>query len=296
MYKTLVVLEYCIVCGAEAVVSYARDNLYVIKTLNQFQYIDDNARDQGVNVRQKSRDIVDLLSDEDRLAEARRTRTLPNRRASDVEPLTMGLGSRRGSNNLSIATTTSNSSRPSFDDLQGCSEEEAMRRAMEESKRLHDEAEERRRLNSRPQAREGTLIMSDVSTPPLSLTDLKNTDNLLDMDDAEFAQVLDRSISQRPSTSNDDLSHLYHQQKTPPLTNPFEPDVASNSKVDPFSDVFAVKALPPAKTNDPFADVLLPHAPVNHLSGHAIAKPAMPVNLTPHFSTQPRRPEDGQQQ
>jgi epsin len=53
---------------------YFRDNIYVIKTLKEFQYIDEEGKDQGANVRQKAKDITNLLQDEGRLREERRNR------------------------------------------------------------------------------------------------------------------------------------------------------------------------------------------------------------------------------
>ena len=53
---------------------YFRDNAYVIKTLKEFQYIDEDGKDQGANVRQKAKDISNLLMDESRLREERNAR------------------------------------------------------------------------------------------------------------------------------------------------------------------------------------------------------------------------------
>ena len=53
---------------------YFRDNIYVVKTLKEFQYIDEDGKDQGANVRQKAKDITNLLQDESRLREERRAR------------------------------------------------------------------------------------------------------------------------------------------------------------------------------------------------------------------------------
>ena len=67
---------------------YARDNVNTIRTLNQFQYIDDQGRDQGMQVREKAREIVHLLSDEDLMAEAKRIKALPRRlRSASTEPV-----------------------------------------------------------------------------------------------------------------------------------------------------------------------------------------------------------------
>jgi epsin len=43
---------------------YFRDNLYVIKTLEEFQHVDKDGKDQGGNVRAKARFISSLLQDE----------------------------------------------------------------------------------------------------------------------------------------------------------------------------------------------------------------------------------------
>lgn len=51
-----------------------RDNIYVIKTLKEFQYIDDLQKDQGANVRQKAKDITNLLQDDARLRQERKSR------------------------------------------------------------------------------------------------------------------------------------------------------------------------------------------------------------------------------
>lgn len=52
--KALKVLDYCLHEGSELVVTWARKNDYIIKTLNQFQYIDEDGRDVGLNGRAPS--------------------------------------------------------------------------------------------------------------------------------------------------------------------------------------------------------------------------------------------------
>ena len=72
--QSLTVLDYCLHQGSENVVIYFRDNVYIIKTLKEFQYLDEDGKDQGANVRQKAKDITNLLLDESRLREERRAR------------------------------------------------------------------------------------------------------------------------------------------------------------------------------------------------------------------------------
>lgn len=47
--KSLKVLDYCLHEGSELVVTWARKNIYIIKTLREFQYVDEDGRDVGQN-------------------------------------------------------------------------------------------------------------------------------------------------------------------------------------------------------------------------------------------------------
>lgn len=47
--KSLKVLDYCLHEGSELVVTWARKNVYIIKTLREFMYVDDDGRDVGQN-------------------------------------------------------------------------------------------------------------------------------------------------------------------------------------------------------------------------------------------------------
>ena len=47
--KSLKVLDYCLHEGSELVVTWARKNVFLVKTLREFQYIDDDGKDVGQN-------------------------------------------------------------------------------------------------------------------------------------------------------------------------------------------------------------------------------------------------------
>lgn len=47
--KALKVLDYCLHEGSELVVTWSHKNLFIIKTLREFQYIDEDGRDVGQN-------------------------------------------------------------------------------------------------------------------------------------------------------------------------------------------------------------------------------------------------------
>lgn len=70
VYKSLVLLDYLVKCGSEKVATQCRENIYSIETLRDFQHIEEN-RDQGLNVREKAKQMVSLLYDEERLKNER---------------------------------------------------------------------------------------------------------------------------------------------------------------------------------------------------------------------------------
>ncbi|KAF9464153.1 hypothetical protein BDZ94DRAFT_1216949 [Collybia nuda] len=72
IYKALQLLEYLIKHGSERVVDDARSHISTLKMLRNFHYIDDKGKDEGVNVRNRSRELVELLSDVDKIRAERR--------------------------------------------------------------------------------------------------------------------------------------------------------------------------------------------------------------------------------
>ncbi|KAL8593220.1 hypothetical protein ACOMHN_009875 [Nucella lapillus] len=71
VYKSLVLLDYIIKTGSEKVAQQCKDNFHAIKTLTSFQHIDVDNKDQGMNVREKAKQLVSLLSDDERLKNER---------------------------------------------------------------------------------------------------------------------------------------------------------------------------------------------------------------------------------
>uniref|UniRef100_A0AAQ4S5V5 Epsin 3a n=1 Tax=Gasterosteus aculeatus aculeatus TaxID=481459 RepID=A0AAQ4S5V5_GASAC len=71
VYKALTLLDYLIKTGSERVAQECRKNIYTIQTLRDFQYVDRDGHDQGVNVREKAKQLVALLKDEEKLKKER---------------------------------------------------------------------------------------------------------------------------------------------------------------------------------------------------------------------------------
>ncbi|KAE8578969.1 hypothetical protein XENTR_v10023857 [Xenopus tropicalis] len=67
VYKALTLLDYLIKTGSERVSHQCKENIFAIQTLKDFQYMDRDGKDQGINVREKSKQLVCLLKDDERL-------------------------------------------------------------------------------------------------------------------------------------------------------------------------------------------------------------------------------------
>ncbi|TPX18876.1 uncharacterized protein E0L32_011428 [Thyridium curvatum] len=72
--KALKVLDYCLHEGSELVVTWGKQNIYIIKTLREFQYIDEEGRDVGQNVRVAAKELTSLVLDDERLRAERSDR------------------------------------------------------------------------------------------------------------------------------------------------------------------------------------------------------------------------------
>ncbi|KAM9499849.1 clathrin interactor 1-like isoform 1-T1 [Salvelinus alpinus] len=72
VYKALLLLAYLIRNGSERVVTSAREHIYDLRSLENYHFVDENGKDQGVNVRQKVKEMVEFVQDDDRLREERK--------------------------------------------------------------------------------------------------------------------------------------------------------------------------------------------------------------------------------
>ncbi|KAI1373556.1 ENTH-domain-containing protein [Hypoxylon crocopeplum] len=83
--KALKVLDYSLHEGSELVVTWARKNIYIIKTLREFVYIDEEGRDVGQNVRVAAKELTSLILDEERLRAERSDRKTWKSRVTGIE-------------------------------------------------------------------------------------------------------------------------------------------------------------------------------------------------------------------
>ncbi|XP_066120493.1 epsin-2 isoform X4 [Saccopteryx bilineata] len=109
VYKALTLLDYLVKTGSERVAQQCRENIFAVQTLRDFQYVDRDGKDQGINVREKSKQLVALLRDEERL-KAERVQALKTKER--MAQVATGVGSSqvtfgRGSSQPNLSTTYS---------------------------------------------------------------------------------------------------------------------------------------------------------------------------------------------
>ncbi|XP_026072420.1 epsin-3-like isoform X2 [Carassius auratus] len=92
VYKALTLLDYLIKSGSERVAQQCKENIYSIQTLRDFQYIDRDGQDQGMGIREKSKQLVLLLREDERLKQER-SKALKTRERVTGTSIAMGYGS-----------------------------------------------------------------------------------------------------------------------------------------------------------------------------------------------------------
>lgn len=107
VYKALVVLEYLIKTGSDKVAQQCTENIFAIQTLKDFQYMEEN-KDHGMNIREKSKKLVALLKDSEKLqAERARAIKAKSRLAESMSSV--------GKNSIGSLTSSSGNSGGSSD-------------------------------------------------------------------------------------------------------------------------------------------------------------------------------------
>ncbi|KAF1916678.1 hypothetical protein BDU57DRAFT_516918 [Ampelomyces quisqualis] len=92
IYKALQLLEFLVKNGSERVIDDARSHVSLLKMLRQFHFIDQNGKDQGINVRNRAKELAELLGDVDRIRSERKKARANRNKFGGVEG-GAGLGS-----------------------------------------------------------------------------------------------------------------------------------------------------------------------------------------------------------
>lgn len=91
VYKTLNLLDHLIRNGSDRVIEDARDHLRELKGLQKFEFVDPEGKDTGVNVREKAKQIVELLNNDQQLNEEREKARASRNRYTGVSARDMGV-------------------------------------------------------------------------------------------------------------------------------------------------------------------------------------------------------------
>ncbi|GKT42958.1 ENTH domain-containing protein C794.11c [Colletotrichum spaethianum] len=98
IYKALQLLEFLIKHGSERVIDDARGHITLLKMLRQFHFIDQNGKDQGINVRNRAKELAELLSDVERIrTERKKARATKNKYTGVEGGMSLGGGFSSGS-------------------------------------------------------------------------------------------------------------------------------------------------------------------------------------------------------
>ncbi|XP_061062050.1 ENTH domain-containing protein 1 [Eubalaena glacialis] len=82
VYKSLTLMDYLIKNGSKKVIQHCREGFRNLQTLKDFQHIDEAGKDQGYYIREKSKQVIMLLTDEQLLHREREVACRTRRRTS----------------------------------------------------------------------------------------------------------------------------------------------------------------------------------------------------------------------
>ncbi|KAM5475298.1 hypothetical protein MauCBS54593_001774 [Microsporum audouinii] len=195
--KSLKVVDYCLHEGSEQVVTWATKNLYIIKTLREFQYIDEEGRDVGQNVRVAAKELTSLLLDEDRLRSERSDRKLWKSRFAGMDDSMRGI---EGGDMTHRPRRRERPQRPTDD------EDAEYRLAIEASKY---EAEEDRKRREKNASRD---LEDDELAKAIKLSKEEEELRKRELEESNAASLFDDAIPQPAQPQPTGYNQGYQQQ------------------------------------------------------------------------------------
>ncbi|WWC90679.1 uncharacterized protein L201_005615 [Kwoniella dendrophila CBS 6074] len=202
VFKALTLLDYCLHAGSENVVIYFKDNIYIVKTLKEFVYVDETGKDVGANVRQKAKDITNLLQDDARLREERRSRgAMRDRMLGNIE--NSGLKGHDDYGEPRSPVREAPKPRPG----RSRNEEDDLQKAIEESKRMsEDEAKRRSQITKE----------EDDLRRAMRLSEEDEERRKKDVNDSNQNALFDDSLNMQSNNAYQQQPDLFAQQNMMP--------------------------------------------------------------------------------
>lgn len=226
IYKALQLLEYLVKRGSEKFIDDSRSVLRLVQLLESFHYIDSQGRDQGVNVRNKAKQLVELLQDDTQLRQERKKARETHNKYQGIAG-GAGAGSRTTNLNPHAGFTTSTAAGISVSaDFDSDQEEE----------------------NDQPYTASDNTRFTFSDEPAVSapaggdlLQDEAQNNN--DEDDDEFGEFqLNTGLNNAATTPQQDLFADLSAVNTTTNANashtPVVPAIAQPKTADPFSSLF----------------------------------------------------------
>ncbi|XP_062994211.1 epsin-1 isoform X10 [Elgaria multicarinata webbii] len=275
VYKAMTLMEYLIKTGSERVAQQCKENIYAIQTLKDFQYVDRDGKDQGVNVREKAKQLVSLLKDDERLKEER-AHALKTK-----EKLAQTATASSASSSLANAPVEAEQAWP-----QSSGEEELqLQLALAMSK------EEAEQVSAKPPAVADEDLQLQLALS-LSKEEHDKEERIRRGDDLRLQMAIEESKKETvPAKEESSLMDLADVFTAPPTADPWG---APPAPADPWggpapvvsaapTDPWGPSATTAASTGDPWGPSAAPPA----------APPSDPWGGTPAASTDPWKSEGG---
>lgn len=270
VYKSLTLLNHLLFHGSERVIGSARDHMFQMRSLEQYKYIDERGRDQGLNVRHRVKVILELLNDDDKLRAQRKKMKSDNKdryQGFTSDDIRMGRG---GAYNSSSVNSYSDEWRDENSDSY------KNRSSYEDSSREDYSTKEVNSFQFPDETRRGS------ASPELGF----RQDPVPDDDFGDFAAA--RSVSQATSTAQTAgvarAGAIHIPTLRPPVSSgSVLPDAKSPASVD----LLGLGSPDPASSSIPPLDLFAASPAVRppRPSGDGMQSPAKPILTADFFST-----------
>ncbi|CAB4402482.1 unnamed protein product [Rhizophagus irregularis] len=268
IYKALQLLEYLVKHGSERVVDDARAHMGTIKVLRNFSYFDEKGKDQGINVRNRAKELADLLNDNEKVRQERKKAKANRSKFTGVSSDAIGYGGFSGSFNGGSSryggfgndsySYSEERSRSRYDDydIQWQSDYRSGRISPSDDRRSSLGNNNRSSISSIKKTSESVTSNSNGSS------EQQKEVNLFDFDDPSVT-----SATSNQTTSNDFDDDFQDFQSAPPMPSSQRSSISQSSGLQNNS-VPSIQPITNLKLVQPISNVQSPTQPnVNVSSG-----------------------------
>lgn len=260
IYKALQLLEYLVKHGSERVVDDARAHMATVKMMRNFCFVDEKGKDHGVNVRNRARELAELLGDIEKIRQERKKAKANRTKFTGVSSDTIGYGGFSGSSGSSQYGGFGNDSygysesRSRYDDIdtQWQSDYRTGRTSLDD--RRSSLTNNRSSISSIKKTSESSTSHSNGTTA----TTQKEV-NLFDFDDPPVT-----STTSNQAASNDFDDDFQDFQSAPPLMPSSQRSSISLQSGSQFNSISPIQPNTNVKPIQPISNVQSLNAGINN--------------------------------